>query len=544
MTEEVRALWASSPGDFADNIEEAIATLDRENVVARIWDRDHTVWRPEPDEIADRLGWLTLASDMREFLGGFTQLAHEVKDSFFKHVVLLGMGGSSLGPEVIRQTLGSGDGFPRLLVLDSTAPSAIRAVDRAIDPARTLFVVSSKSGGTVEPNSFYKHFRARVIEAVGEDATGTHFVAVTDPGTSLATLGDEDNFRRVFEAPSDIGGRYSVLSPFGLVPAVLAGVNIERLLDRAQAVVERSTADTPTAENPAAWLGAFMAATALGGRDKLTLITSPLLARFGLWVEQLIAESTGKEGRGIVPIAGEPIADAEAYGDDRAFVYLRVEGDQNADVDVLTERLAGAGHPLVRFDIDDAYDLGAEFFRWEFATAVAGALLNIQPFDQPNVQAAKDATGRVLEQYKETGELPAPVAVGQIADLLGQAETGDYFAIMAYAQETPGVDSAVGVLRKKVMERHKIATTFGYGPRFLHSTGQLPKGGPNSGLFLQLTVDDEELEIPSEPFGFRTLISAQAMGDHQALVEGQRRVVRVHLGEDAEAGLLRLLGGI
>ena len=544
MAEEVRSLWASSPGDFADNIEEAITTLDRENVVARIWDRDHTVWRPEPAEIADRLGWLTLAVDMREFIGGLTHFATEVKDSFFKHIVLLGMGGSSLGPEVIRQTLGSGEGFPRLLVLDSTAPSAIRAVDRAIDPARTLFVVSSKSGGTVEPNSFYKHFRARVIEAVGENAAGAHFVAVTDPGTSLATLGDEDNFRRVFEAPTDIGGRYSVLSPFGLVPAVLAGVDIERLLDRAQALAERSTADTPTAENPAAWLGAFMAATTLGGRDKLTLITSPLLASFGLWVEQLIAESTGKEGSGIVPIAGEPIADADAYGDDRAFVYLRVEGDQNADVDVLTERLAGAGHPLVRFNIADAYDLGAEFFRWEFATAVAGALLDIQPFDQPNVQAAKDATGRMLDEYKETGELPAPVAVGQIADLLGQAATGDYFAIMAYAQETPGVDSAVGVLRKKVMERYKIATTFGYGPRFLHSTGQLHKSGPNSGLFLQLTVDHEELEIPSEPFGFRTLISAQAMGDHQALVEGQRRVIRVHLGEDAEAGLLRLLGGI
>ena len=544
MAEEVRSLWASSPGDFADNIEEAITTLDHENVVARIWDRDHTVWRPEPAEIADRLGWLTLGVDMREFIGGLTQFATEVKDSFFKHIVLLGMGGSSLGPEVIRQTLGSVEGFPRLLVLDSTAPSAIRAVDRAIDPARTLFVVSSKSGGTVEPNSFYKHFRARVIEAVGENAAGAHFVAVTDPGTSLATLGDEDNFRRVFEAPTDIGGRYSVLSPFGLVPAVLAGVDIERLLDRAQALAERSTADTPTAENPAAWLGAFMAATTLGGRDKLTLITSPLLASFGLWVEQLIAESTGKEGRGIVPIAGEPIADADVYGDDRAFVYLRVEGDQNADEDMLTERLAGAGHPLVRFNIADAYDLGAEFFRWEFATAVAGALLDIQPFDQPNVQAGKDATGRMLDEYKETGELPAPVAVGQVADLLGQAVTGDYFAIMAYAQKTPGVDSAVGVLRKKVMERYKIATTFGYGPRFLHSTGQLHKSGPNSGLFLQLTVDHEELEIPSEPFGFRTLISAQAMGDHQALVEGQRRVIRVHLGEDAEAGLLRLLGGI
>ena len=544
MVEESRPLWGASPGDFADNIEDAIARLDRENVVARIWAREHTVWRDEPTEIVDRLGWLSVASDMREQVENLRQFATEIKDAFYKHIVLLGMGGSSLGPEVIRQTLGSGDGYPRLIVLDSTMPSAVRAVERAIDPARTLFVVSSKSGGTIEPNLFYKHFRGLVAEAVGEADAGSHFVAVTDADTSLVKLGDEEEFRRVFEAPPDIGGRYSVLSLFGLVPAALAGVDIERLLDRALAISARSTADTPTAENPSAWLGAFMGATALGGRDKLTLITSPLVASFGLWAEQLIAESTGKEGRGIVPIAGEPIVDVEAYGDDRAFVYLRVEGDQNAEVDVLTERLTGAGHPLVRFDIADAYDLGAEFFRWEFATAVAGALLEIQPFDQPDVQAAKDATGRMLDQFKETGKLPAPSEPGQIADLLDQAGSGDYFAIMAYAQETQGVDSVMAVLRKKVMERHKIATTLGYGPRFLHSTGQLHKGGPNSGLFLQFTVDDDDLSILGEPFGFRTLASAQAMGDHQALVEGKRRVVRVHLGDDAEAGLLRLLGGI
>ena len=544
MVEKSRPLWGASPGDFADKIEDAIARLDRENVVARIWAREHTVWRDEPTEIVDRLGWLSVASDMREQVENLREFATGIKDALYKHIVLLGMGGSSLGPEVIRQTLGSGDGYPRLIVLDSTMPSAVRAVERAIDPARTLFVVSSKSGETIEPNSFYKHFRSLVAEAVGEADAGSHFVAVTDAGTSLVKLGNEEGFRRVFEAPPDIGGRYSVLSLFGLVPAALAGVDIERLLDRALAVSARSTADTPTAENPSAWLGAFMGATALGGRDKLTLITSPLVASFGLWVEQLIAESTGKEGRGIVPIAGEPIVDVEAYGDDRAFVYLRVEGDQNAEVDVLTERLTGAGHPLVRFDIADAYDLGAEFFRWEFATAVAGALLEIQPFDQPDVQAAKDATGRMLDQFKETGKLPAPPEPGQIADLLDQARSGDYFAIMAYAQETQGVDSAMGVLRKKVMERHKIATTLGYGPRFLHSTGQLHKGGPNSGLFLQLTVDDEDLSIPGEPFGFRTLASAQAMGDHQALLERKRRVVRVHLGDDAEAGLLRLLGGI
>lgn len=544
MVKEPRPLWGASPGDFADNIEDAIAKLDRENVVARIWSREHTVWRDDPTEIVDRLGWLSVARDMREQVENLRQFATEIRDAFYKHIVLLGMGGSSLGPEVIRQTLGSSDGYPRLIVLDSTMPSAVRAVERAIDPARTVFVVSSKSGGTIEPNSFYKYFRSLVADAIGEADAGSRFVAVTDAGTPLVKLGDEEDFRHVFEAPPDIGGRYSVLSPFGLVPAALAGVDIERLLDRALAVSARSTADTPTAENPSAWLGAFMGATALGGRDKLTLITSPLIASFGLWVEQLIAESTGKEGRGIVPIAGEPIVDVEAYGDDRAFVYLRIEGDQNAEVDVLTERLTGAGHPLVRFDIADAYDLGAEFFRWEFATAVAGALLEVQPFDQPDVQAAKDAAGHMLDQFKETGELPVPPEPGQIGDLLDQAGNGDYFAIMAYAQETQGVDSAMSVLRKKVMERHKIATTLGYGPRFLHSTGQLHKGGPNSGLFLQLTVDDEDLSIPGEPFGFLTLASAQAMGDHQALVEGKRRVVRVHLGDDAEAGLLRLLGGI
>lgn len=531
-----------SLGEQADAVADALARLEREDTVNRVWAEDHTVWSDDPTELSDRLGWLTVVNEMRKQIANLEQFAAEIKDSFFANVVLLGMGGSSLGPEVIRQTFGSIGGYPHLTVLDSTVPSAVRAVARAIDPSRTLFIVSSKSGGTIEPNSLYRYFRDLVEDKVGKGEAGLQFVAITDPGTSLGKLAEDEGFRRTFENPPNIGGRYSVLSYFGLVPAALIGVSLGRLLDHATAMATRCSGSNAITDNPGAWLGAYLAATATAGRDKLTLVTSPRVASFGLWVEQLLAESTGKQGKGIVPVAGEPLVDARYYGDDRAFVYLRVESDDNAQADVATERLVAAGHPVVRLDLSDAYDMGSEFFRWEFATAVAGALLEIQPFDQPNVQLAKDATNKIIYEFKTIGELPESPASEAFPSILDKAASGDYLAIMAYVQPSSGLEAAISAVRRKVMQESKIATTFGYGPRFLHSTGQLHKGGPNSGLFVQMTTDEQDIPIPGQPFGFATLASAQAMGDYQALADSGRRVIRIALGEDAEAGLLRLLG--
>ena len=522
----------------------ALTQLARDNVVARIWDKDHTVWKDDPTEITDRLGWLTISRDMTEQVSDLRSFAEEARNEGLRDVVLLGMGGSSLGPEVLRQCIGSAEGFPALTVLDSTVPARVGTVTRAIDPARTLFIVSSKSGGTIEPNSFYKHFRQSVERAVGVERAGRHFIGITDPGTSLAALGDADGFRRVFENPPDLGGRYSVGSFFGLVPAALCGMDCGKLLDRVSQMAARCEAGPGVRNNPGGWLGAAIGALALQGRDKLTLAASPEVGSFGLWVEQLIAESTGKDGRGIVPVVTEPLLEPDAYADDRLFVHVRLSGGDNAAADVALERIRDAGHPVITLEMDDVYDVGAEFFRWEMATAVAGHLLSIQPFDQPNVQQAKDMTNRVLETYVNEGALP-DAEEGSVHGLLDQASEGDYLSIMAYAEETDGVTNAVNMLRQYAMRKHRIATTLGYGPRFLHSTGQLHKGGPNTGLFLQMAADVRtDIPIPGERFGFGTLAAAQAIGDYEALVEAGRRVVRINLGADAEAAVLRLLGSL
>ena len=540
QTQESNSLFGAS----AKNVSAALTQLARGNVMARIWDRDHTVWRDDPTEIADRLGWLTVSRDMTERLGDLRKFANEARREGFTDVALLGMGGSSLGPEALRQCIGSAPGYPSLTVLDSTVPARVASVTRALDPARTLFVVSSKSGGTIEPNSFYKHFRALVENAVGEERAGRHFVAITDPGTSLAALGASQGFRRVFENPADIGGRYSVGSLFGLVPASLCGMDCAKLLDRMNQMAARCEAGVGARKNPGAWLGAAIGALALAGRDKLTIAASPPIASFGLWAEQLIAESLGKDGKGVVPVVGEPLLDPDAYGDDRAFVHVRLADAENAAEDVALERLRGAGHPVITLDLDDEYDVGAEFFRWEMATAVAGHTLGVHPFDQPNVQQAKDATSRMLQTYVNEGALPAAES-GSAADLIAEASGGDYLAVMAYAEETEGVTRAVDTLRKHVMRRHRIAVTLGYGPRFLHSTGQLHKGGANNGLFLQL-VDGagRDLPIPGEPFGFGALAEAQAIGDYEALKAAGRRVARARLEGDPEAAILRLLGSL
>ena len=528
-------------GELLPGVEAALRDLEDADLVGRIWRKDHTVWKPDPKEIIDRLGWLTLSGLMGERLPAMEDFSREVRDAGFRHVVLLGMGGSSLGPEVLRQTFGRASGYPELIVLDSTVPARVQQVTDAIDPARTLFLVSSKSGGTTEPLSFYRHFRGLVEEAVGTEKAGQNFVAITDPGTGLERLAAERGFRRVFLNPSDIGGRYSVLSYFGLVPAALMGLDIAELLQRVDRMGQACASGVAAADNPGARLGAVMGVLAKKGRDKLTLITSPSVGSFGLWTEQLLAESTGKEGTGIIPVAGEPLVSANCYGDDRLFVYLRLEGDDNAGTDMAIDRIESSGQPVVRLKLQDRYDLGAEFFRWEFATAVTGAILGIHPFDQPDVQRAKDVTERMLQEFETSGRLPNVDAQDSVKDLLSKAGPGDYLAIMPYLLQTPEVDQALGQLRRRVMERYRIATTLGYGPRYLHSTGQIHKGGPGTGLYLQVTEDRErDLPIPGAPYTFGVLADAQARGDIQALQSLGRRVAMVNLGSDHGAGILDL----
>ena len=535
-----------SLGTYLPDVESALADLQRRQVISRIWSGDHSVWKPDPTEITNRLGWLTVTDVMCEQLPLMEAFANEVREAGFRHVVLLGMGGSSLGPEVLRQAFGSAPGYPELIVLDSTVPAWVQSVEEAIDPAHTLFLVSSKSGSTTEPNMFYAYFRDLVEKAVGKDRAGQHFIAVTDPGTSLEKMARKQGFRQVFSNPPEIGGRYSVLSYFGLVPAALIGLDVLKLLDRADCMREGTVSCVPVHENPGAWLGVVMGVLAQQGRDKLTVLTSPAISSFGLWVEQLIAESTGKEGLGIVPVAGEPLASPNHYGDDRLFVYLRLDGDGNDETDDAIEAIESSGQPVVRLDLRDKYDLGAEFFRWELATAVAGAILSINPFDQPNVQAAKDMTESVLGQFQSSGKLPDPsTSSGEdsasLGQLLAKARQGDYLAIMAYVQQTPEVNQALDALRLKVTERHGIATTMGYGPRFLHSTGQLHKGGPGSGLFLQLTMEHtQDVAIPDAPYTFGVLADGQAVGDLQALRAAERRAVRVDLGSNPDVGIRRM----
>ncbi|MDA0768922.1 MAG: glucose-6-phosphate isomerase [Chloroflexi bacterium] len=528
-------------GNFQAAVDDTLNNLDRGDVIPRIWVGDHTVWKPDPSEISDRLGWLDVSLDMRDQTESLQAFVNDVKADGIRDVVLLGMGGSSLGPEVLRQAIGRADGYPRLTVLDSTVPAWILSVTQSINPAESLFIVSSKSGSTIEPNSLYRYFRAVVEASVGHDAAGRHFVAVTDSGSVLHGLAERDGFRKAFLNRSDIGGRYSVQSLFGLVPAALAGMDLPLLLNSLDYMRTKCLPKVALRDNPGVLLGATMATLAKQGRDKLTLVASPRIAGFGLWVEQLLAESTGKEGKGIVPVADEPLLEADAYGDDRLFVHLRLAGDDNGETDSRLAKLEDAGHPLVRLDLDDACDIAAEFFRWEFATAVAGSALGIQPFDQPNVQQAKDITAKVLSEYQSTGVRPKLEARGSLNELLSLVRPGDYLAIMAYVKQTPETDAAMTSLREAVMRRHKIATTLGYGPRFLHSTGQLHKGGPDTGLFLQITaLHAEDIAIPGSDYGFGVLVDSQASGDLDALVAQGRRAVRVVAGSDVASTIQQL----
>jgi len=526
---------------FEKDMETALADLARADTVGRIWQKDHTVWKPDPGEITNRLGWLSVTDLMSEQVLALQSFARGVRDAGYVNIVSLGMGGSSLGPEVLRQTFGSAAGYPRLIVLDSTLPETVQAATDAIDPGKTLFIVSSKSGTTTEPNILLQYFKELVAASVGKGSAGRNFAAITDPGTSLAKLAEEEGFRGVFLNPPDIGGRYSVLSYFGLVPAALIGIDISALLDSVNRMRERCSTGVPIPDNPGAWLGVFMGTLALKGRDKLTLLTSPALSSFGLWAEQLLAESTGKDGRGIIPVAGETVAGTSYYGDDRLFVCLRLDGDDNSDLDAAIEDIKSTGQPVAVLELGDRYDIGAEFYRWEFATAVAGAILGIHPFDQPNVQTAKDATEQILQEFTTSGHL-STVETGSLTDLLAQAGKGKYLAVLAYLRETDESDKLLTELRRRITERCGIATTLGYGPRYLHSTGQLHKGGPNTGLFLQLSMSHEkDIAIPGRPYSFGVVADAQALGDFRALQALGRHTARIHIDEDVNAAISKLL---
>ncbi len=494
--------------------------MDEAQIPKRIWARDPTVWKRDPNtpEIKDRLGWLTVGKAMAQQVKDLKAFADEVRVEF-RRVVLCGMGGSSLAPEVMWRTFGAAPEHPSLHVLDSTDPRAVRQVEQGGDLAKTLFIISSKSGTTQESDSFFRYFWDRT------DSQGRQFVAITDPGTPLEQLAREGGFRRTFLNPSDIGGRYSALSFFGLVPAALIGVDVKTLLHRAHRMAECSAAWVPALEDPAAWLGAALGEAALAGRDKATFVLSPGISSFGLWVEQLIAESTGKEGKGILPVADEPLGSPRVYGDDRVFVSMALTGETDPATDSRLAELENAGHPVVHLRLEDRYDLGQEFFRWEFATAVAGAVLGINPFDQPNVAESKANTKAVLA--KKSPLSPAASA-GELEKFLAAIKPGDYLAIMAYLPPTPENDRRLAAIRLRLRDQLKVATTLGYGPRFLHSTGQLHKGGRSIGHFLQITQPvQEDLSIPGEGFTFGQLEAAQAEGDLLALRSRGRPAIRI-----------------
>lgn len=512
----------------------------------RLWQKDPTLWSGDPPpDIENRLGWLDLPARMQRQLEDLEEFRREIHRSGFTHAVLLGMGGSSLAAEVLQSTLGNRKGHPALIVLDSTHPGAVLAVDNDIDVSRTIFIVSSKSGTTTETMSFFQYFWRRAVESVAEP--GCHFIAITDAGTPLETLATEHGFRRVFEAPSDVGGRYSALSVFGLVPAAVIGVDIHCLLDGAWGMTVATGSAIPADRNAALALGAAVGELALRGRDKLTLCTSESLQALPQWIEQLIAESTGKDRKGILPVTDEPLGRRDVYGNDRLFVHISNKQDREHDdgIDVLES----SGQPVIRIQIDGTWLLGQEFFRWEMATAAAGSVLGIHPFNQPDVQLAKELTKEKLAERDPSGRGDWTDDVdtvsasngdfrGRIDALLKTARRSDYLAIQAFLAPSPATTRSLQTVRTALRDRYKIATTLGYGPRFMHSTGQLHKGGPNQGIFLQIVdASYEPLDVPGSDYTFGELIRAQAQGDAAALRRGDRRVLRIVLDD---GGLDRL----
>jgi transaldolase/glucose-6-phosphate isomerase len=548
-----------SVGKYQCLVGKALAEIKDRYVVERIWAHDHTVWKPEPTEITNRLGWLQSPATTIDDVQRVQAFADAERSDGYTHAVLLGMGGSSLAPEVFRKTFGVREGYLDLSVLDSTVPGAVLAYADQLDPVRTLFVVSTKSGTTVETLSFFKFFYNWMVEAVGATQAGGHFIAITDPGSPLVDIAADYRFRETFLNDPNIGGRYAALSYVGSVPVALIGMDIGKLLDRA-AQMARDCKPSGREDNPGSRLGAILGELAGVKRDKVTFVASAQLASFGDWLEQLIAESTGKEGKGILPVVGEAIGSPGQYGEDRLFVHLCVEGDTASEAEVAA--LEQGGNPVVRMVMHDPYDLGGQIFLWEMAVVVACHRLGINPFDQPDVEAAKAHARQAVKEYREKGSFPdeTPALMGKGIAVYGkvsaddpgealnihiaQGEPGSYVSLQAYLQPTPALDAALQALRIKLRDRFRLATTIGYGPRFQHSTGQLYKGDAGHGLFIQFIADDprdapipDKAGSPDSSLTFGVLKTAQVLGDWHALVDGGRRVIRFDLGKDALKGL-------
>jgi len=559
---KLNAMSYKLPAELERDVQAALEDWRKEGKVRRLWDADASLWT-EQDE-AKWLGWLGIVDQQLKGVAHLQDFADEVKQAGFKDVLLLGMGGSSLGPEVFGETFGSKPGYPKLHVLDSTDPAQIRHFEADIDLARTLFMVSSKSGSTLEPNIFKDYFYERAKQAVGPAEAPKRFVAISDPGSSLEKMALTEGFRHVFHGEPSIGGRYSVLSNFGMVPAAAIGIDPRAFLESAAEMVRSCAASAPPVENPGVILGAILGCSQRRGRDKVTIIASKGIADFGAWLEQLLAESTGKLGKGIVPVDAEPLGAPAVYGNDRVFAYLRLASDQEPEQERAIAALEAAGQPVVRIAISDPMQLGQEFFRWEMATAVAGSIIGINPFDQPDVEAAKVKARDLTTAYEETGALPeeraffegegiklfadprnqaalTPQATSLAAVLkahLGRIGAGDYTALLAYIERSPDHIAAMQRLRNMIRDRTKAATCVGFGPRFQHSTGQAYKGGPNSGVFLQITCDDaEDLPVPGHSYTFGIVKAAQARGDLEVLAERGRRALRAHITGDLERGL-------
>jgi transaldolase/glucose-6-phosphate isomerase len=552
------------PGPLAGAVTSSLEEWKKNNRVARLWQKDASLWSGTDE--SNWLGWLTIAEEQLAHIDALKQIAEDVKKARFKHALLLGMGGSSLCPEVLRMTFGKIKGYPELHVLDSTDPAQIKAIEGKVDLQSTICIVSSKSGSTLEPNIYKQYFFERVKAKVGEKEAGNRFIAITDPGSKLQQVAEADRFRKIFMGVPSIGGRYSALSNFGMVPAAVMGLDVARFLKNTEEMVKACDASSAADSNPGVILGTILGVAANHGRDKLTIVTSPGIFDLGAWLEQLIAESTGKIGKGIIPVDRERLAKSASYGNDRVFAYLRLESKPNKAQDAAVAALEKAGHPVVRITLPNTYNLGQEFFRWEIATAVAGSIIGINAFNQPDVEASKIETKKLTSQYETTGSLPpespffeekgiklfadeknaAALKGGvKLVDVLkahlSRLGAGDYFAVLGYITMNPANEKTLQGIRHAVGDKKKVATVLGFGPRFLHSTGQAYKGGPNSGVFLQITCEDaKDLPVPGQKYTFGVVKAAQARGDFAVLAERGRRALRVHLGKNLRTGLATL----
>jgi glucose-6-phosphate isomerase len=552
------------PAELDSEVKGTLADWDQGRKMQRLWERDAALWTGQDE--AKWLGWLDIVDATAPVSLQLAVFLKELREEKFQHALLLGMGGSSLCPEVMSLTFGQVPGWPELLVLDSTDPVQVQSMARRVKPESTLFIVSSKSGSTLEPNIFFQFFWELTRTAVGQEKAGRHFVAITDPGSKMESVAREHRFRAIFAGRPSIGGRYSALSNFGVVPAGVMGVALDRFLGNTLRMVEACAGDVPASRNLGGILGATLGTLGRGGRDKVTLVTSPGIGDLGAWLEQLLAESTGKQGKGLIPVDRETIAAPDRYGRDRLFVYLRLQSGPDASQDHGVEALVQAGQPVVRIEVDEPYTLGQEFFRWEIATAVAGSVLGIDPFDQPDVEASKIETRKLTDAYEKTGSLPeerpfledGPAAlfadpanaqalqggrtlVDVLRTHLGRLVAGDYLGLLAFIPMTAENEAVLQAGRHRVRDAKKVATCLGFGPRFLHSTGQAYKGGPNTGVFLQVTCDDPvRLPVPGQKYSFGIVKAAQARGDFEVLATRKRRVLRVHLRGPLEAALRRL----